>query len=77
MTNIDIHTIVSTIENYENKTVTPISVSHYSVQSAVNTNNSVQPTLIDIAQPQNNTIPIHVIYFVVILTNKHKFFIYF
>jgi hypothetical protein len=75
MTNIDIHTIVSTIENYENKTVTPISVSHYSVQSAVNNNNSVQPTVT--TQPQNNTIPIHVIYFVVILMNKHKFFIYF
>jgi hypothetical protein len=35
MVNVDIHAIVSTIENYENRTVTPISVSNNSVQSTV------------------------------------------
>ena len=35
MTNVDIQTIVSTIENYENRTVTPIFISNNSVQSTV------------------------------------------
>jgi hypothetical protein len=46
MMNVDIHVIVSTIENYENRTVTPISVNTNSVQSMVTNNNSVQQTVI-------------------------------
>ena len=41
MVNVDIHAIVSTIEKYENRAVTPISVSNNSVQSTVTNNNSV------------------------------------
>jgi hypothetical protein len=37
---VDIYAIVSTIENYENKTVTPIVVGNNSVQSTVTNNNS-------------------------------------
>ena len=37
-----IDAIVSTIETYENRTITPISVSDNSVQSTVTNNNSVQ-----------------------------------
>ena len=42
MVNVDIHAIVSTIEKYENRAVTPISVSNNSVQSMITHNNSVQ-----------------------------------
>jgi hypothetical protein len=49
ITNVDIHAMVSTIENYENRTVTPIYVSNNSVQSTVTNNNSVQQTVIDLA----------------------------
>ena len=119
-----IDAIVSTIETYENRTVTPISVSDNSVQSTVTNNNSVQQTVIDLVPIMPNTrialFPysyiqgnltinfhgtndknwtsdlywkvmfnscdkygelycwlLHFIYFVVILMNKHKFFIYF
>ena len=49
MTNVDIHAIVSTIENYENRTVNPISISNSSVQSMVANNNSIKQTVIDLA----------------------------
>ena len=49
MTNVDIHAIVSTIENYENRTVNPISISNNSVQSMVANNNSIKQTVIDLA----------------------------
>ena len=42
MANVDIHAVVSTIENYENRTLTPISVSNNSVQSTVTNNSSAQ-----------------------------------
>ena len=35
MTNVDIHAIASTIENYENRTVTPIFISNNSVESTI------------------------------------------
>jgi hypothetical protein len=57
MANVDIHAIVSTIENYENRTVTPISVNNNSVQSTVTNNNYVQQTIIDLA-PIIPTFPI-------------------
>ena len=43
-----IDAIVLTIETYENRTVTPISISDNSVQSTVTNNNSVQLTVIDL-----------------------------
>ena len=49
MTNVDIYTIASTIENYENRTVNPISISNNSVQSMVANNNSIKQTVIDLA----------------------------
>jgi ribonucleotide monophosphatase NagD (HAD superfamily) len=49
MTNVDIHAIATTIENYENRTVTLIFVSNNSVQSTVTNNNSIQQTVIDLA----------------------------
>jgi len=49
MTNVDIHAIVSTIENYENRTVTPISVRNNSVQSTVTNTNSNKQTVIVLA----------------------------
>ena len=62
MANVDIYAIVSPIENYENRTVTPDFVSNNSVQSTVNDNNYIKQTVIDLApilaQLQNNTIPI-------------------
>ena len=48
MTNVDIHAIATTIENYENRTATPIFVSNNSVQSTVTNNNSIQQTVIDL-----------------------------
>ena len=36
MANVDIHVNVSIIENYENRTVTPISVSYNSLLCPVN-----------------------------------------
>ena len=57
MANVDIHAIVSTIENYENRTVTPICVNNNSVQSTVTNNNYVQQTVIDLA-PSIPTFPI-------------------
>ena len=115
--------IVSTIETYENRTATPISVSDNSVQSTINNNNAVQQTVIDLVPIMSNSrialFPysniqgnltmaqmirirpliysekwylignscdkygefycrlLHFIYFVVILMNIHKFFIYF
>jgi hypothetical protein len=47
--NADIHAIMSTVENYESRTVTHISVSDNAVQSTVTNNNSVQQTVIDLA----------------------------
>jgi hypothetical protein len=41
MANVDIYAIVSTIENYENRTVTPISI-----QSTVANNNSIKQNVI-------------------------------
>ena len=49
MANVVIHDILQTIENYENRTVTPISVSYNSVQSMVTNNNSVQQTVMHLA----------------------------
>ena len=49
MANVDIYAIVSTIENYENRTVTPIFVSNNSVQSTVTNNNAIKQTVIDLA----------------------------
>ena len=49
MANVDIYAIASTIENYENRTVTPIFVSNNSVQSTVTNNNSIKQTVIDLA----------------------------
>ena len=46
MANIDIRTIMSTIENYENRTVPPISINNNSAQSTFTNNNSVQQTVI-------------------------------
>jgi len=124
MANVDIHVIVSTIENYENRTVTPISVNNNSVQSMVTNNISVQQIVIALVLIMPNSrialFPysniqgnvtwyfydtndknwisdlyskvmfnscdqyfelycwlLHVIFLVVILMNKHKFFIYF
>jgi len=49
MTIIGIHAIMSTIEYYENRTVTAISVNGNSVQSTVIINNNyVQQTVIDL-----------------------------
>jgi hypothetical protein len=48
MANVDIHAIVLTIENYENRTVTAISVKSNSVLSTVINNNSVQRTAISL-----------------------------
>ena len=49
MTNVDIYAIMSTIENYENRTVTAIFVSNNSVQSPVTNDNSIKQTVIDLA----------------------------
>ena len=49
MVNVDIYAIVSTIENYENKTVTLIFISNNSVQSTVTNNNSNKQTVIVLA----------------------------
>jgi len=49
ITNVDIHVIVSTIENYENRTVTPIFISNNSVQSTVTKDNAIKQTVIDLA----------------------------
>ena len=46
---VNIHANVSTIENYENKVVTPNSISNNFVQSTVANNISVQQTAIDLA----------------------------
>jgi len=48
MANVDIYAFVSTIENYENRTVTLIFVSNNSVQSTVTNNNSIKQTVIDL-----------------------------
>ena len=45
----DIYAIASTIENYENKTVTQIFISNNSVQSTVTSNNSNKQTVIVLA----------------------------
>ena len=50
-----IDAIVSTIEIYENRTVTPISVSNNSVQSMVTNNHSVQQTDIDLVPVMPNS----------------------
>ena len=55
MANVDIHVIVSTIENYENRTVTLISVNNNSVQSTVTNNNSVQQTVIALVPTISNS----------------------
>ena len=49
MANVDIYTIISTIENYENKTATLIFISNNSVQSTVTNNNSNKQTVIVLA----------------------------
>jgi hypothetical protein len=49
MTSVDIYAIMSTIENYENRTVTAIFVSNNSVQSTVTNDNSIKQTVIDLA----------------------------
>ena len=49
MANVDIYAIVSTIENYENKTVTLIFISNNSVLSTVTNNNSNKQTAIVLA----------------------------
>ena len=46
---VDIYAIVSTIEIYENRTVTPIFVSNNSVQSTVTNNNAIKQIVIDLA----------------------------
>ena len=59
MANVDIYAIM--VENYENRTATPISASNNSVQSTVINNNSVQQRYRfgpHDAQLQNNIIPI-------------------
>jgi hypothetical protein len=53
--NVDIHVMVSIIENYENKTVTLISISNNSVHSTVTNNNSVQQTVIDLVPMMPNS----------------------
>ena len=110
--NLDIHVIVSNIENYENRTVTPISVNNNSVQQNAINLVPIMPNSTIALFPYSNiqgnvTINfcgkkwkdldlwfilkmmfnscdkycelycwlLHVIYFVVILINKHKFFI--
>jgi hypothetical protein len=55
VSNVDIHVIVSTIENYENRTVTLISVNNNSVQSTVTNNNSVQQTVIALVPTISNS----------------------
>jgi hypothetical protein len=50
MANVDIHAIVLTIENYENRTVTAISVKSNSVLSTVINNKSVQRTAISLVR---------------------------
>jgi len=54
MANVDIHAIVVTIENYENRTVTAISVNSNSVQSTVTNNNSIMQTFIDLVPMMPN-----------------------
>ena len=49
MANVDIYAIVSTIENYVNRTVTPFFVSNNSVQSTVTNNNPIKQIVIDLA----------------------------
>ena len=49
MANVNIYAIVSTVENYENRTVTPVFISNNSVQSTVTNNNSNKQTVIDLA----------------------------
>ena len=49
MANVDIYAIVSTIENYENKTVTLILISNNSVQSTVTNNNSNKQSVVILA----------------------------
>jgi hypothetical protein len=44
--NVDIHAIVSTIQNYENRTVTAISDNSNKVQSTVTNNKTIVPILI-------------------------------
>ena len=46
---VDIYTIVSTIENYDNRTATPIFVSNNSFQSTVTNKNSIKQTVIELA----------------------------
>ena len=46
---VDIYAIVSTIEIYKNRTVTPIFVSNNSVQSTVTNNNAIKQIVIDLA----------------------------
>jgi hypothetical protein len=55
MGNVVNHTIVSIIENYENRTNTPISFRYDSVQSTVTNNNSVQQTVINLAPMMPNS----------------------
>ena len=55
MADVDIHATVSTIENYENRTVTPICVSNNSVKPTVTNTNSVQQTVIDLAPMMPNS----------------------
>ena len=52
MANVHIFAIVSTIENYENRTVTPNSVSN---NSTVTNNSSVQQTVIDLVPMKPNS----------------------
>ena len=54
MANVDIHGILSTIVNYENRTVTPISVSDNSVQSTVTNNKYIQQTVIGLVPMMPN-----------------------
>ena len=50
-----IHAIVPPIENYENRTVTPISFRYDSVQTTVTNNNSVHQTVINLAPMMPNS----------------------
>ena len=54
MANVDIHGIMSTIENYEYRTVIAIFRQSNSVQSTVTNNKYIQQTVIDLVPMMPN-----------------------
>ena len=52
--NVDIHAIVSTIQNYGNRTATAIFDNSSAVQSTVTNNKSIQPTVIHLVPIMHN-----------------------